>query len=157
MPFLSKDELKTAIRLEKLSRIADADDLIIQQAINTAITEVRSRLTPNNKKAWLDGRLRYDVNLLFSQEDENRNPLILDITKVVALWWLILRNNAGVDYEVIRDRYAAATEFLKDLATGEASDLTLPIFQEPTDQDGNPISGAKPFSTESRKKFSHDY
>lgn len=156
MAFLSKQELKSAIRLEKLARISDEDDLIIQQAINTAITEVQSRLTPNNKRAWGDGRLKYDVKAIFEAEGNDRNTLLVDITKVVALWWLILRNNAGVDYEVIRDRYSAAIEYLKDLASGEANDATLPVLVDPVDEDGNPISEVKPFRMGSRRKFNHE-
>lgn len=157
MAFLTKEELKTVIRSEKVSRIADNDDLIIQQAINTAITEVKSRLTPNHKKAWMDGRLRYDVDAIFKQTGQNRNDLILDITKVVALWWLILRNNAGVDYEIIAARYQFGVDYLKDLATGEANDGTLPVLEEPVDEEGNPLSATKPFRMGSRRKFNHEY
>lgn len=157
MSFLTKEELKSAIRLEKLARISDADDLIIQQAINTAITEVQSRLSPNNKRAWGDGRLKYDVKAIFQAEGNDRNALLVDITKVVALWWLIMRNNAGVDYEVIRDRYSSAIEYLKDLASGEANDATLPTIEDPVDEEGNPISDRKPFRMGSRKKFNHEF
>jgi len=155
MPFLSKEELKTVIRLEKVVRIATSDDETISKAINTAITEVGSRLTPNKKKAWLDGRIVYDIPAIFAQQGEDRNPLILDITKIVAVWWLIVQCNAGVEYETIRDRYGVAVEYLKDLAGGEATDLTLPIKQEPVDDQGNPIGTEKPFSAGSNKKFNH--
>jgi len=155
MPFLTKEELKTVIRMNKVNRIADADDLIIQQAINTAITEAKSRLTANHKKAWMDGRLRYDVDAIFNATGEDRNPMIHDITKVIALWWLILRNNAGVDYEVIAARYQFGIDYLKDLATGEANDGTLPLLPEddPNDDSDNT---AKPFRMGSRKKFHHE-
>src|SRR5690606_24874108 len=126
-------------------------------AINTAITEVKSRLTPNNTKVWNDGRLHSDVKAIFVAESDERNPLRLVITKVLALWWLIMRNNAGVEYEVIRDRYAAAIEYLKDLASGEANDMTLPLIEQPRDEDGNAISEAKPFVMGSRKKFNHEF
>lgn len=156
MAFLTKEELKTAIRTEKLNRIADEDDLIIQAAINAAITEVRSRLSPNFKKEWGDGRLRYDVNKIFTEEGSARHDLLLDITKVVALWRLIIRNNAGIDYAVIESRYSFSVEYLKDLASGEANDPTLPLIEDPKDEDGNPISANKPFSVGSRKKFNHE-
>jgi hypothetical protein len=157
MPFLTKEELKTAIRTEKLNRIADEDDMIIGKYINAAITEVKSRLTPNHKKAWMDGRLRYDVEAIFNATGDDRHELLLDITKVVALWRLIIRNNAGVDYAVIESRYHFSIDYLKDLATGEANDNTLPLLTEPVDEEGNPISTAKPFSTGSRRKFNHDF
>ncbi len=156
MAFLTKEELKTAIRTEKLSRISDEDDMIIAKYINAAITEVKSRLTPNNKKAWLDGRLRYDVDAIFNATGEDRHELLLDITKVVALWRLIIRNNAGVDYAVIESRYQFSIEYLKDLASGEANDSTLPKIKEPTNPDGTPIGTTLPFRSGSRKKFNHE-
>ncbi|WP_313411051.1 hypothetical protein [Sphingobacterium multivorum] len=156
MAFLTKEELKTAIRTEKLSRISDEDDMIIAKYINAAITEVKSRLTPNNKKAWLDGRLRYDVDAIFNATGEDRHELLLDITKVVALWRLIIRNNAGVDYAVIESRYQFSIEYLKDLATGEANDSTLPTIKESTNPDGTLAGTTLPFRSGSRKKFNHE-
>lgn len=156
MAFLTKEELKTAIRTEKLNRIADEDDEIISFYINAAITEVKSRLTPNNKKAWLDGRLRYDVDAIFSATGNDRHELLLDITKVVALWRLIIRNNAGVDYAVIESRYQFCIEYLKDLASGYANDSSLPTIKEPTDPNGTPTETTLPFRSGSRKKFNHE-
>lgn len=156
MPFLTKEELKTAIRTEKLNRIADEDDLIIAKAISAAITEVKSRLTPNHKKAWFDGRLRYDVDQIFNATGDSRHELLLDITKVVALWRLIIRNNAGTDYAIIESRYDFSINYLKDLASGEANDSSLPTLKE-VDQNGNPIDNNQPFSMGSRRKFNHDY
>lgn len=153
MAFLSKQELKSVIRENKVTHISDNDDTIVQMAINAGITEVSSRITPNHKKAWMDGRLKYDVKAIFEAEGIDRNPLILEITKVVSLWWLIIRSNAGVHYEVIRDRYAAAVEYLKDLATGEANDATLPLL--PEDGSGKDDK-EKPFRTGSRRKFHHE-
>lgn len=157
MSFLSKEELRTVIKTEKVTQISGADDQTVTNAINTAITEVAARLTPNNKKAFLDGRVRIDTRALFAQTGDQRNELILSITKIVALWWLIVRSNAGVDYETIRDRYLAATDYLRDLKDGEATDFTLPTLQDPVDDEGNPISKIKPFAAGSKKKFNHDY
>lgn len=157
MPFLSKEELRTVIKAEKVTQISSSDDQTVTTAISTAITEVASRLTPNNKKSWLDGRIRIDTRALFAQSGTERNELILSITKIVALWWLIVRSNAGVDYETVRDRYFAATDYLKDLASGEATDITLPTLQDPVDDEGNPISRAKPFAAGSKDKFNHTY
>lgn len=157
MPFLSKEELRTVIKAEKVTQISGADDETVNKAIGAAITEVAARLTPNNKKAFLDGRVRIDTRALFAQTGDQRNELILSITKIVALWWLIVRGNAGVDYETIRDRYLAATDYLRDLKDGEATDFTLPTHQDPVDEEGNPISNTKPFAAGSKKKFNHDY
>ena len=156
MAFLTKEELKTTIRLEKLNRISDEDDMIIGKYINAAITEVKSRLTPNNKRAWMDGRFRYDVDAIFNATGDDRHELLLDITKVVALWRLIIRNNAGVDYAVIESRYQFSIDYLKDLADGDANDKTLPTVKDPVDSQGNPIVETKPFRMGSRTKFNHE-
>lgn len=156
MPFLIAQELKSVIREYKVNHIADNDPANITVAINTAITEVASRLVSKNDRSKNDGRLKIDAKALFLQQGDERNPLILELTKIVALWWLLPRSNAGVDWEVVRDRYSAAIDYIKDLATGEANDLTLPTIEEPIDEDGNPISTAKPFRMGSRVKFNHE-
>lgn len=156
MPFLIAQELKSVIREYKVNHIADNDPANITVAINTAITEVASRLVSKNDRSKNDGRLKIDTKALFLQQGDERNPLILELTKIVALWWLLPRSNAGVDWEVVRDRYSASIDYIKDLATGEANDLTLPTIEEPIDEDGNPISTAKPFRMGSRAKFNHE-
>ena len=156
MAYLIESELDTLIREFKIKNISDNNPENVAIAISTAISEVRSRLTSKNDKTLQDGRLKYDTNAIFSAEGDNRHPLILNLTKVIAIWWLIPRNNAGIDYEVIRDRYSAAVEFLKDLASGEANDSTLPIILDPVDEEGNPISVEKPFRMGSRKRFNHE-
>lgn len=151
MAFLEISELRSALKTEKIQVIASNDDLIIQEAINAGITDVKSRLTPPSKKKALDGRLRYDVDALFGQQGSERNPLILAYTKVAAIWHLIIRSNAGVDYAIIESRYDRAVEYLKDLASGAASDLTIP--QLPPDEGE---SETKLFRVGSRRKFNHE-
>lgn len=156
MAYLIGEELDSLIREFKIRHISDNNPENVAFAISTAISEVRSRLTSKKDRSLQDGRMKYDTGAIFSAEGNDRHPLILNLTKVVAIWWLIPRNNAGIDYEVIRDRYAAAVEFLKDLASGEANDPTLPVLEDPLDDDGNPISTVKPFRMGSRKRFNHE-
>lgn len=151
MAFLEITELRSTLKAEKIQLIASNDDLIVQEAINAAITDIKSRLTPPAKKEAFDGRLRYDVTALFNQIGGDRNPLILAYTKVAAIWYLIIRSNAGVDYEVIQDRYDRAVDHLKDLANGDASDLTIPIL--PT---GTLPQTKQLFRSGSRRKFRHE-
>lgn len=151
MAFLEITELRSALKAEKIQLISSNDDLIVQEAINAAITDIKSRLTPPTKKEAFDGRLRYDVTALFNQVGSDRNPLILAYTKVAAIWHLIIRSNAGVDYEVIQDRYDRAVDYLKDLANGDASDLSIPVL--PTDT----LTQTKQlFRSGSRRKFRHE-
>lgn len=151
MAFLTIQELKTVARQEHVQVIASMDDLIIQGCIQSGITEVMSRLTPSTKKQAYDGRTRYDVQAIFAAVGDQRNELILAYTKVVALWHLIIRGNAGVHYEVIEARYDRAIEYLKDLASGDATDLTLPALPE-EEETNKPL----PFRMGSRRKFNHE-
>lgn len=153
MAFITKDEMKTVIRENHLDTIVDDDPTIALAAITAGISDVKSRLTPGTTKEWFDGRPRYDVEAIFSATDAARHPLILEITKVAALWWLIIRANSGVYYEEIRQRYDRGIDLIKDLATGEANDATLP--REATDPvEDNP--DLMPFRMGSRPKFHHE-
>ena len=156
MAYLVEQELDSLIREFKIKHISDGNPENVAIAISTAIAEVQSRLTSKNDKTKQDGRMKYDTAAIFSATGSDRHPLILNLTKVIAIWWILPRTNAGIDYEVIRDRYAAAVEFLKDLASGEANDPTLPVIEDPLDENGNPISPIKPFRMGSRKKFNHE-
>jgi hypothetical protein len=152
MAFLTIQELKTVAKAEHVQVIAGMDELIIQECVNSGISEVMSRLTPSTRRDSFDGRRRYDVQAIFAKEGAERHALILSYTKVVALWHLIIRGNAGVHYEVIEARYDRAIEYLKELASGEATDLTLPALPEPTEEETvTPI-----FRMGSRKKFNHE-
>ena len=153
MAFITVDEMKTVIRENHLDRIVDDDDTIALAAINAGISEVKSRLTPGSTKEWFDGRPHYDVEAIFSAEGTDRHPLILEICKVCGLWYLIVRSNAGVYYEEVRQRYDRGIDFIKDLASGEANDATLPRLQpDPEEEDPN----ALPFRMGSRRKFHHE-
>lgn len=153
MAFITKAEMKTVIRENHLDSIVDDDDTIVLMAINAAISEVKSRLTPGNTKEWFDGRPRYDADAIFNATGTARHPLILEITKVVALWWLIIRANAGVHYEEARQRYDRGMAFIKELATGEANDATLPReTTDPVEDDPDLM----PFRMGSRTKFHHE-
>ena len=153
MAFITKEEMKSVIRENHLNTIVDDDPTIVEMAINAGISEVKSRLTPGTTKEWFDGRPRYDVEAIFTATGTNRHPLILEITKVVALWWVIIQSNAGVYYEEVRQRYDRGMDFIKDLATGEANDATLPReATDPVEEDPDLM----PFRMGSRPKFHHE-
>jgi hypothetical protein len=151
MAFLTTQELKTVAKAEHVQVIAGMDELIIQECVNSGISEVMSRLTPSTKKQSLDGRKRYDVQVIFAKQGVERHALILAYTKVVALWHLIIRGNAGIHYDVIESRYDRAIEYLKDLASGDATDLTLPVLPDLEEETTTPL-----FRMGSRRKFNHE-
>ncbi len=130
--FISIPELKTVIQEYQVYDLTDNDDSIIATSIATGIEEVKSYLTPSFKKEWLDGRVRYDAEAIFAKTGDDRNVLILEHTKNVAMWYLIRRNNAEIIYQHVKDRYDSTVKFLTQLQRGEITIASLPL--KPTEQ-----------------------
>lgn len=150
MPFLTKADFNSVIRLYQLDAITAGDDTIVQIAIDSAIEEVTSIFTPSNKKEWLDGRPHYDIVTIFAQVGSARNPLMLENTKVVAIWHLIFLCNTGLIYAEAESRYDRTIIYLNELATGVKTSGTLPqlVIAPPDTQ--------IPWQMGSRRKFHHD-
>lgn len=156
MAFLKPQELKTAIYQYRIDDITEEDDDIILIAIEAAIQEVQSYFTPNFQKEWGDGRFTYDVEAIFSAENNDRNPLILKHTKTIAVWNVIELSNVDMIYEQVKERYDRAVEWLEKFAKGKVSLSGLPTKDvEKLDENGNPIE-PEPFRFGSRPKFNHD-
>lgn len=153
--FLTKEELGNVIYGYQISQITENDDSIVLDAINSATEEIRSYLTGNNKKEWLDGRLQYDVDAILNAQGADRNPLILAHTKTIAKWFIVELCNADIIYEHAKERYDRSVNWLKMLAKGEVTLSSLPSKKsEPTT--GNTSTQKEPFAYGSRKKFNHE-
>lgn len=152
MAFLTKDELKTVAYSYQIAEITEADDDIILQAIATATVEVQGYLRRNNKKEWGDGRIVYDVDAVFAATGANRDALILQYTKIIALWHLLILCNVDIIYEHVKERYDRAIDFLKKVNKGEIT-LNLPALPEPAPDDNGK---GLPFRFDSRVKFNHE-
>ncbi|POR25424.1 hypothetical protein BWK58_06345 [Flavobacterium columnare] len=150
--FLNKEELGSVMYGYQIDQITQHNDFIVQQAIQTAIIEVKSYLTGNNRKEWMDGRIVYDVNAIFSAQGDSRNAMVLETTKTVAKWWLVQLCNADIIYEQTKERYDRSISWLNKLAKG---DITLDDLPQLTQQD-NTIE-KQPFSMGSKPKFNHEY
>ncbi|MCZ2393043.1 MAG: DUF1320 domain-containing protein [Chitinophagales bacterium] len=156
MTFLQPEELKSAIYQYRVDDITESDEDIVLIAIEAAIQEVQSYFTPNFKPEWSDGRLIYDVEAIFSASGNERNPLILQHTKTIAVWNLIELSNVDMIFEQVRIRYERAVEWLKDFASGKVTLNNLPLKEvEILDDDGQPMQ-REPFKFGSRKKFNHE-
>lgn len=138
--FLHIEELRTVIYDYQLSEIVEDDNTIIEMAIAAAIEEVKSYLCT-----------RYDTDKTFSAEGSNRNPLILEVTKDVALWQIIRLSNPDILFERVKDRYDRAIEWLDKVARGLISP-TLPAIQD--EQSGG---DASPIKWGSMEKQTYDY
>ena len=91
---------------------------------------------------------RYDVAAIFAATGANRDPLVLEDTKVIAVWNLIRLSNSELIYEQWRERYDRVVDFMKQVAAGSITPA-LPIA---TDGQGNPIITSR-FG--SNPKFDH--
>lgn len=149
--FLQKEDLPSTLYGYQLEQITEGNDDIVDIAMAAAEEEVRSYLTGNNKREWLDGRLPYDVNAILATTGNNRNALIVKHTITIAKWWIVDLCNADVIYEQTKERYDRAINWLKQLASGEVNLSTLPTINN--DVDTNP---KQPFSFGSRNKFNHE-
>jgi len=117
--FLQIEELKTVMYDYQLSEIVEDDNTIAEMAIAAAIEEVRSYL-----------RGRFNTDATFSAEGSERNPLILEITKDVALWQIIRLSNPDILHDRVKERYDRAVEWLDRVASGMVSPTLPPIQNE---------------------------
>ncbi|SNA71983.1 phage protein Gp36 family protein [Flavobacterium psychrophilum] len=150
--FITVQELNSVIYDYQLTQITEQNNDIALTAIATAEQEVKSYLTSNNLKQWQDGRPRYDVDLIFSAQGENRNALIMQHVKTVAVWYVCQLSNPDIIYEHIKERYDRAIDYLGRISKGTVT-LNLPVL---VDIDTDPATQKQPFRFGSRTKFNHE-
>ena len=98
--FCEKEELKTVAYAYQLDQITVDDDTIAITAIETAMEEVRSYLAH-----------RYDMRKAFAMRGRERNPQLLHIVKVVALYHVVQLSNVDMLYDRVKNDYDAAVAF----------------------------------------------
>ena len=150
--FLTKEDLKNNIYSYQVEQITEGDDTIVLQALDTAEQEVKSYFYTNDKKEYLDGRPRYDVEAIFAKRGEERNALVVSLCLSVAKWYIVDLCNADIIYDHAKERYDRAIEYLKRLAKGEVNISSLPIVPR-TEETEKQIT---PFVYGSRKKYNHE-
>lgn len=148
--FIELEEMKTVIYPYQQDMITESDDSIKTQAIKAAIKQAKSYLMPNNKKEWNDGRLRYDVDAVFDAEGDERDELIMEMTKNIAFFNLVRLCNADILYEKAKEMYDRAITWFRDVNKGNIT-LDLPLLDlDITEPD------YQPFTYGSRLKFNHE-
>lgn len=125
--FLTAEELKTVAYAYQIEDIIEGDNTIVPIAIEASVEEMRSYL-----------RSRFDVTAVFSAIGEERNALILELCKDIALWQLVRLSNPDIIFERGKDRYDRAIEFLNKVAKGLISP-TLPLIQDESGEETSPV------------------
>jgi phage gp36-like protein len=112
--FLTAGELKTHLYEDVVNEITRNDDSIIDDAIDTALDEM---------KGWLS---KYDIDNYFATVAPSaRNKKLLSICKDISAWYLIHLCNVTIDYDKWRTLYEDATTWLSQVQKGQVV-LTLP-------------------------------
>jgi phage gp36-like protein len=152
--FLKKEDLKKSIYNYNLEQITDGDETVVDTALAAATEELRSYLSGNNKREWLDGRVLYDVDAILNAVDAERNALILSHGVVIAKWWIIDLCNADMIYEQAKERYDRTRKYMQDLADGTITLSSLPIIDQTISEEDTEESEVWKYG--SRKKFNHE-
>jgi phage gp36-like protein len=141
MMYITLEELRTAIYAYQRNQISENDDTILQMNILAAQEEIRS---------YLAGR--YDVEKIFDWDGSaQRNPLLVEYTKSIAVWYLIRLSNPDIFYEKAKLYYEYAVTWLNDVADGKLNP-DLPVRDD--NSDGVPDGG---MSWGSAAKNNNDY
>lgn len=137
--FITEEELKSVAYSYSLEQIVDNDNTIIQMAISAATEEAASYIGT-----------RYNAAEAFGAEGDLRNPLLLEITKDIALWYIIRLANVDILYDSVKERYDRAIQWLDKVATGKLTP-NLPTI---TNLNGEHI---QPLRCGSMTKQQYDY
>lgn len=133
--FLETVELSTVVYQYQLEQNPYYDDYLSNVAISTAVSEVKSYLS------------RFDTVAIFNARDDQRNPLILSLTKTIAVWYLLQQSNIDSIHDNIKERYDRAIAFLSKIQKGDIQ----PDLPSIKDSNGQPNTM---FSYGSNRKFS---
>lgn len=137
--FIQEEELRSVAYSYQLEQIVENDATILQMAIEAATEEVRGYLSS-----------RYDTDAAFAATGADRNPLLVEITKDIALWYIIRLSNVDIIYEPVKERYDRAVQWLDRVARGTIT----PDLPAATDENGDYI---QPLRCGSMPKQQYDY
>lgn len=123
--FIDIEELKSAIYDYQVQEIDESNNDVVLMNISAAVEEARS---------YLAGR--YDVDAIFSAIGADRNPLVLEITKNIAVWYIIRPSNVDLLYKHTKERYDSAIDWLNKVADGKLNPDLPPIPDSETSAGG---------------------
>jgi len=102
MAFIDKSDLTRVILEEELNEITRNDSAIVENAISTAIAEVKSHLFD-----W------YDVDVIFAKSGDERDALLVQFTIDIAIYNIVAIVQAGQNIDDREARYKRAISWLK--------------------------------------------
>lgn len=141
--FLTEDDYRVVTCPSDLAIICQSSEEIRQQAERTAMEEVAGYV-----------RTRYDIDAAYAKTDIQRNPLLVQLTVSIALWWLGQWLPGMMGGEMRQTLYDNAISRLKDIQKGNFT----PEFPE-YPEEGDPDTGmvGNPMRYGSMKKNGYDW
>lgn len=149
--FLEASDIGQVIYSYQVAEITEGNDGILLEALNAAVEEVRSYLTPDVTR--MDGTPLYDVDAILSTEGDARNPLIRMYALMIARYHLIQLSNYEILYNQAQAAYDRAVAWFDKMKSGATRISTLPTVPPGGSED----SDIGPFEAGSRTKFNHEY
>lgn len=101
--FITKDDLKIAIRLYEVDEITGGDDTLVYAAISAAIGEIKPFL------------FRYDTERIFNAAGDERHPLLVRFAVDIAVFEIVSIARPDQDLENRRALYKRALDWLKQV------------------------------------------
>lgn len=143
--FLSVDDYRVVTCPADLNIICQSDDEIRQKAERTAMEEIAGYV-----------RARYDIEAAFAASGSDRNPLLVQLTVSIAIWWLgqWLPGMMGGDTRL--DLYNNAIARLRDIQKGNFIP-DFPTYASYPDADPDTGWGSNPMRYGSMKKNGYDW
>jgi phage gp36-like protein len=121
-----------------------SDESDIAAGINAAVKEMVGYLNS-----------RYDCVKIFSATGDERDALVVEHCKSIAVWYIIRRSNADVIFEKVQIYYNNAKEWLRLVSgtdkEGKPIAADLPLRE---DADGNMVTQLR---MGSNPKFTHSF
>ena len=118
MSYVTLEELNTHLYEEQIDVITQGDTVILQSAIDAAISEAKGYLRA------------FNIAEEFSKTGEQRNALLLIFLKDIAVWHLINICNVNTDLGLRSDRYNRAVDWLKSVQKGNVVPDLEPLETE---------------------------
>ena len=115
MAFIEKSDLYTNAYQENIDLITRNDDTLIEKACRTAEGELKNYLS------------RFDYADMLGKTDTDRDDLLLDYGKDIAMWKLIKLANPEMDVTAFLESYRMTKETLEDIQVGKITPPDWPL------------------------------
>lgn len=124
--YIETNEITTHLGVEQIEAISDGNSTMLEEAINSALVQVRG---------YLKGK--YDIAAEFAKTGTARNSLLVTYVKDIAVWHFI--NICHVNTS-IEERAKRRDDAVKDLMKAQKGDFDFELPALPVEQKADTIT-----------------